>query len=156
MFFSPAIMFIIFWEFLIVEQIFLSPQVKHSTIILFVKNWYLQVASGLKNYKILGKSQNFIELLPSAYSSFQNKHFVSTSKKLLKNSNLTIPVEWTIPYFTLKLQFVSNILWIIVYGDIFFLLTRPSNLICLTIFPYLRPLTQFYPKISANNLQKKF
>ena len=152
MFFSPAIMFIIFWEFLIVEQIFLSPQVKHSTIILFVKNWYLRVASGLQNFK----TQNFTELLPSAYSSFQNKHFVSTSKKLLKNRNLTIPVEWTIPYFTLKLQFVSNILWIIVYGDIFFLLTRPSNLICLTIFPYLRPLTQFYPKISANNLQKKF
>ena len=30
----------------------------------------------------------------------------------------------------------------------------PSNLICLTIFVILRPLTQFSPKISATNLQK--
>ena len=30
----------------------------------------------------------------------------------------------------------------------------PSNLICLTIFVTLRPLTQLSPKISATNLQK--
>ena len=30
----------------------------------------------------------------------------------------------------------------------------PLNLICLTIFVILRPLTQFSPKIRATNLQK--
>ena len=38
----------------------------------------------LGNQEISGKSQNFIELLPSARSSSQNEYFVSTSKNLLK------------------------------------------------------------------------
>ena len=44
----PTIMFIIFWEFLMVEQIFLSPQVKHTNFastcqILENRNWNLSV-----------------------------------------------------------------------------------------------------------------
>ena len=62
-------MFIIFWDFLKVEQIFCSPQVKRSVIIsLLIINWYiklsLRVAERLKNAS--RKSQNFIALLPSA------------------------------------------------------------------------------------------
>ena len=41
----------------------------------------------LENYKISIKSPNFIELLPSAQSSYPNENFVSTSKNLLKNRN---------------------------------------------------------------------
>ena len=56
---------------------------------------------------MLGKSQNFIELLPSAQSSLRN----STSKNQLKNRNWTFPVLHS---FTWKLEFVSNILWMTV------------------------------------------
>ena len=41
----------------------------------------------LGNRKILRKSQNFIELMCSSQSSFQNENFVSTSKSILKNRN---------------------------------------------------------------------
>ena len=38
----------------------------------------------LENFEISGKSQNLIELKPSAQSSSQNENFVNTSKKLLQ------------------------------------------------------------------------
>ena len=41
----------------------------------------------------------------------QNENFVSTSKNLLKNKNWIFTVA---PYFTWKLKFVSNVLWMIV------------------------------------------
>ena len=41
----------------------------------------------LGNTGQLGKSQNVIELLPSAHSSSRNGNFASTSKNLLKNRN---------------------------------------------------------------------
>ena len=41
----------------------------------------------LGNTGKLGKSQNVIELLPSAHSSSRNGNFASTSKNLLKNRN---------------------------------------------------------------------
>ena len=41
----------------------------------------------LGNYEKSEKSQNFTELKPSAQSSSQNKSFVDTSKKLIKNGN---------------------------------------------------------------------
>ena len=59
----------------------------------------------LGNYEISRKSQNFIELLPSAQSSCRIRFlpkFVSSSKNPLKNENWTFPVE-----------FISNILWMI-------------------------------------------
>ena len=66
----PTIIVIIFWDFLIFDQIFLSPQVKRSVIISnkhgiyelpheLSNNWRLRV---LGNYEISGKSQNLIEL----------------------------------------------------------------------------------------------
>ena len=69
---------IIFWNFLKFYQVFLSPQVKCSLII--SKKWCIQVASwvaknlmlkNIGNYKILEKSQNYIELWSIAQSSSQ-------------------------------------------------------------------------------------
>ena len=60
-----------------VEQIFLSPQVKRSVTISI--NWYIQAASQVAEQlgfeEISGKSQNLIELLPSAQSLYRNKIF---------------------------------------------------------------------------------
>ena len=52
-----------------------------------------------------------MELWPSAQPSSQNEHFVNTNKKLLKYRNWTFPV---MRFFTEKLEFVSNILSMIV------------------------------------------
>ena len=49
--------------------------------------------------------------MPSAQSSFRNENFVCTSENLLKNRNGTFPV---VHGLTWKLEFLSNILWIIV------------------------------------------
>ena len=105
-----TIKFIIFWDFLMVEQIFLSPQVKRNVIICNK----LVYMSCLTSCRCL--------VLP------QNKNFVSTSKNLLKNRNWTFPV---VRYFTWKLEFVSNILWMIVAS---------SNRIT-----YLRPVDKTLP-----------
>ena len=83
-------MFVIFWDFLIVERIFLSPQKKRSMIISnkhgihellheFINKLRLIM---LGNLEILGKSQNFKELLPSAYFFSSNKNLVNTSEKI--------------------------------------------------------------------------
>ena len=58
-------------------------------------------------YKLPHKLPNDL----SAQSSSQNKTFVNTSKKLIKNRNRTFRV---VRYFTSKLQFISNILFMIV------------------------------------------
>ena len=63
------------------------------------------------NQKISGEHQHFIELLPSALSSSRNENFVSTSKNLLENRNWSLPV---VGYLIWELEFVSNILWMIV------------------------------------------
>ena len=68
-------------------QIFLSPQVKRSVIINNKHGIYElphELSNDLSlrilgNQERLGKSQNFIELLPSA--SPKNKKFVASSKK---------------------------------------------------------------------------
>ena len=49
--------------------------------------------------------------MPSAQSCSQNKNLVSTSMHLLENRNWTFP---KVHYFTWKLEFVSNILWMVV------------------------------------------
>ena len=75
-----------------VEQIFLPPQVKRSVIISiridiyelsheFLNDLRLRI---LGNYETAEKSQNVMELLPSAQSSPRNESFVDTSKNLLK------------------------------------------------------------------------
>ena len=53
------------------------------------------------------RSQNFIELQPSAQSSSQNENFVDTSKKMLENRNSTFPI---VRYFTTTLKVVSYVL----------------------------------------------
>ena len=52
-----------------------------------------------------------MELLPSAQSTLRNENVVGTSKNLLNNRNWTFRV---VCCFKWKLEFVSNILWIIV------------------------------------------
>ena len=57
---------------------------------------------------------------------------LSTSKNPLKMRNFNFPV---VCYFTWKLEFISNILWVIVSGNIFLLLTQiSSNLTCSKTF----------------------
>ena len=46
--------------------------------------------------------------MPSAQPTLWNENFVSTSKNLLKNRNWTFPA---LRCFTWKIEFVSNILW---------------------------------------------
>ena len=99
-----------FWDFLMAEQILLSPQVKRSRIISngLPNDLRLRIFG---NQKISGNSQNFIKLLPSAQSSSRNKNFVSASKNVLKNRNWTFLV---VCYFRWRLEFLSNILWMTV------------------------------------------
>ena len=85
-----TIIFIIFWDFLMSYQIFLSPQIKQCAVITY-KHGIYELPHKLLNdsrltiletWKIPGKSVN-----SSAHSSSQSKHLVNTSKKLLKNKN---------------------------------------------------------------------
>ena len=59
-------------------------KIKNSLVIKWYVRVALQVAEWLK--EILEKSQNFIELLPSAQSSSRNENLVSTRKNLLNFS----------------------------------------------------------------------
>ena len=105
------IIFIIIWDFLLAEQIFLTPQVKRS----IVKQLRLKI---LRNQEISGKCQNFKEfclvIMPPP------KMIVSNCKNLQKIRNWTFPA---VCYLAWKLKFVSNILSMIVSSDSFFFLT---------------------------------
>ena len=77
------------------DQIFFSPRVKRSEIIIDKHGIYelthklsndLRLGI-LRNKKISGKSLNFTELYSGAQSSFHYENFVNTSKKLLKDGN---------------------------------------------------------------------
>ena len=75
-------------------------------------------------------------------------------KNLMKNNNWTFAA---VRYFTWKLEFISNFLWMILTGNCFLLLTcprSPSNFIYLIIFINLRPLTQFQLNIKTNKTLK--
>ena len=117
------IFFIIFWDFLMFYQFFLSPQVKRWEIIIYKRGIYMLPHELPKEFRlrVLGNWEisvyNVIESWPSARSPYENEKFVNTSKKLLKNRYYTIPV---VRCFTWKLELVSNILWMVV-GNI------PSN-----------------------------
>ena len=124
-----TILFIIIWDFLTVEQTFLTPQMKRSMII-SNRHCIYKLPNNLKkdirmrilgNQENSGKSQNFIGLLPNAWSLSRNGNLVSTIKNLLKNRNLHFP---TVLYFTWELEFVSNILTTIFCRNSFLLLTR--------------------------------
>ena len=90
---KPTISFIIFWDFSMSYQIFLSTQVKRWAIITYKhgiyelphelpKNLRLEI---LGNKEISGICLNLIKWYPRAQYSCQNKSFVNTSRKLLKN-----------------------------------------------------------------------
>ena len=88
----------------------------------------------LVNYEISGKCPNPIEWWPSAKPPLppphQNESPANTSRKFLKNRNLTPRAA---RHFTQKLELVSNIpraivsntLWVIAPGNPFSILTRP-------------------------------
>ena len=67
----------------------------------------------------------FFAVLQKFQYSCQNQHFVNTSKNFLKCRNETFP---RVHYFTWKLKLISNILWMIVDENNFFLLTSPRLL----------------------------
>ena len=122
-------MAIIFWDFVMFYQIFLSLQVKRSVII-SNKHGINKLLNELRlrisgNLEILEKSQIFIDLYSSAQSLFQKEHFANTSKKLLKNRHWTFPV---VNYFIWKLEFISNILCTSVTGNSFLLLNQSRSL----------------------------
>ena len=128
-----TILVITFSDFLMFYEIFLSLQVKPIVIVSnkpgiyelpheFSKNLRPRI---LKNYEILRRSQIFIKLYPSAYSSSQNENFVNTRKNIFKNWKRRFPAHH---YFTLTLRFVSYILSWIVSGNNILLLIWPRPL----------------------------
>ena len=128
-----TIIFIIFWDLLMFYLILLSPQVKRWAIITYKHGIHelpqelpneLRLRS-LENYEKLKKCLNFTEWWPSTKSSCQNGNFINTSRKLLARRNETFPL---VHYFTWKLEFVSDILWVIVFGNFFLILTPHRSL----------------------------
>ena len=130
-------------------QILLSPQVKWSVII---SNKYVKyelpheltndptafspmggLSAHTRKKKTLGnqdprnleKSKNPHRIIASSPASPLNKNYSNTSKKLVKNRNLTFPV---VRYFTWKLLFVSHIFFMVVSADSFLLLRHPGPL----------------------------
>ena len=113
----------------------------------------------LGNYKISGQCQNFKEWLPSAYSSSRSETFVGTSKSFLKNRNWTFPL---VRYFLRKLEFVSNVLRMIV-GEMIFSLRSYVIKICIRNYKiFLGPFTRNlffscdYGGICRRNIEIKF
>ena len=74
-------------------QIFLSPQVKRWPIITYkhgIYEWPYELPNYFRltilgNQEILGTCLNVIESKPTTQYSCENKRFVNTSRKLLKN-----------------------------------------------------------------------
>ena len=100
----------------------------------FLSNLRLRI---LGNWEISGKFQNFIDLPSAIQSSSQDENFVNTGKNLLKKNLkfLKTKKKQKNSSFTLKLEFVSNILWlIVVMGEEAALIQKnyniPSFLIC--------------------------
>ena len=107
---------IIFCDFF---TFFLLPQVKQWAIITY-KHGIYELPQELsndyrfrisRNWKMPGQCLKSIEWYPRTQSPCQNENFFNTSKKLLKNRNLTSPVA---RYFTWTLELGSDILWMTV------------------------------------------
>ena len=97
----PPIISIIFRNFLMVEEIFLSAKSKRSER-LRLKTNRVRIYG---NYEESEKCQIFIELLPSAWCSSQNENLASTSKNLLKSRYWFFPV---LHYFTFSKYLVND------------------------------------------------
>ena len=109
---SFTIIFTIFWDFLMGYQIFFSLQVKQSVIItnkLVYKNVRLYQECLRKLLTKISKLRRIICLVVSPPTEM--KVLSVLVKLFLKNRNWIFPV---VHYFTEKLEFVSNILWMIV------------------------------------------
>ena len=113
---------IIFWDYFeMFYQVFLSPQVKRNTILTNEHGIYklpleLPNNSRLEDIRKYQESlKNFIEKEASAQSSSKMKNVFNTRKTLLKNRNWSFLV---LHYFRRKLEFVSNILSMIVVNDL--------------------------------------
>ena len=93
-----TILVIKFWEFLMLDQIFLSPQAKRMVIIStkhFIYELSYKLPDDLRlrilgNKEILTRSQIFTQLQPSTQSSSQNGNFVNTSKKLFEKFKFNV------------------------------------------------------------------
>ena len=97
---------------LIDEQIFLSPQVKWSVII-SSKLVYTSCLTSCWKFRKLGnikKISNLHRVIASSSVLLLKLKFCRTGKNLLKYRNWTSPV---VCYLKWKIEFVSNILWII-------------------------------------------
>ena len=106
----------------------------------------------LGNKEISGKALNFIELQPSALFYPENENFVNISIKLLQKINFSCSALFHIKTGVCPKYFLNGCL-----SKLFFpsnLPQTPLKFICLTIFVTLRPLTQFYSKVKATNIQK--
>ena len=79
----------IFWDFLMIEKIFLSPQVRRSVII-SNKLVYTKCLTSCRKTKDLGSSE--IRKYQENQVLSPPPEMVSTSKNLLKNKNCTFPV----------------------------------------------------------------
>ena len=142
-----------------VEQISFSPQVKRSVVI-----------SNKLVYTSCPRTCRTTQDLRRPYKIRKYQENVKTSQNY--GLVLSLPPEMKILlaladiFCKQKLNFSRSALFHMksIYfvndflGRSFFLLTRPqtpSNLICLTTFVTLRPLTQFQLKIRATNLEKR-
>ena len=122
-------MFIISWDFLMAEQMFLPPQPKQTVMWLLVINWYMRVASWvaerlkIQNLRGLGnirKISKFKDLLTSAWSSSQDEDFVSATTMVI--------IFWEFLFFT-KFSFHHkwNEAWLLVINCIYELPHELSN-----------------------------
>ena len=111
---EATISFIIFWDFSMFYQIFLSPQVKQCAIITN-KHGIYELPHKLPNDLRLRKLGNIRKLSKLhrtiAQCSVHLPKWKFCWRKLLKNRNLTLTV---VHYFTWKLELVSDVLWVIV------------------------------------------
>ena len=109
-----TVMNIIFWDFLIVYQVFFSQPVKRGLVIdnELPKNWRDRIS---ENMERLGKSQNHIESESSVQSSSQIENFLDTSKKIFKNRNQNFTA---VHNFTLKPDFAWNTLSMLISGNV--------------------------------------
>ena len=133
------IMLIIFYDFLMVQQNFLSPQVKRTVIINC--QTILKKLTILKNYCLLLSPPPEMKIL-SVLAKFSWEIEIEHSRSALFHMKIRVSLK----------RFVNDCLW-----QQFLDSNTPhslSNLIYLNSLVTLRPLTQFQPKIRAINLQK--
>ena len=79
----------------------------------------------LENNQLSEICLNLRKWWPSSQYRWQNENLFNASKKLCKNRNYIFPV---VNYVTWKLELVSDVLWMIVSGNIVLLLTHPRPL----------------------------